>query len=47
MIVLKRASKTGRTRDTARSSVEARVDVYHQVTKTVVQEYSSLSAKVG
>ena len=47
MIVLNRASKTRRSRDTTRSTVEERVDVYEKVTKTVVQEYSSLSVKVG
>ena len=47
MIVLNRASKTRRSRDTTRSAVEERVDVYEKVTKTVVQEYSSLSVKVG
>ena len=47
MIVLNRASKTRRPRDTTRSAVEGRVDVYEKVTKTVVQEYSSLSVKVG
>ena len=47
MIVLNRASKTRRPRDTTRSAVEERVDVYEKVTKTVVQEYSSLSVKVG
>ena len=45
--VLARASTSGRTRDASRSKVEARVETYHTVTRSVLEEFSSLSVKVG